>query len=295
MLDKLRQIAIFAKTVECGSFVKAASVLQLSPSVVSHHIAQLEKQLGVALIYRSTRKLSLTSDGEKLLKSAQKMTGSAEEFINLAVGNNSELIGHLNITLPAFMAKSELVKLIGDFIKLNPNISIKIDFSDNQRKIIEDGIDLAIRMGKLHDSTLKARKLFEMKRCVAASVQLADQITTTKSPKNLEKEQWIEFSAVGLRYDFENKNGEKVTINPHSSIAVNNLYATIELVKNSNGISVLPKFLVDNENTNDEIAILLSRWQLPPISAYAVWPANTPKDGITKKFIEFIVSKNAYL
>lgn len=295
MLDQLRQIAIFAKTIECGSFVKAASALQLSPSVVSHHIAQLEKQLGVALIYRSTRKLSLTSDGEKLLASAQQMTGSAEEFINLAVKNDSELMGHLNITVPAFMAKSALVKHIGSFIKLNPNISINLDFSDSRREIVEGGIDLAIRMGKLRDSNLKVRKLFDMERALVVSTELSKRLAVLKSPKDLENERWIEFSPVGLRYTFKNKHDKSVVINPKADIATNSIYAILQLVKNGNGLGVLPKFITDKEKGNKKLVDLLTDWQLTPISAYAVWHANTPRNGLTKKLIAFLLSKNIYL
>ena len=114
--------------------------------MVSHHIAQLEKQLGVALIYRSTRKLSLTSQGEKLLVSAQEMTRAGEAFVNHAVENNAQLTGHLNITLPAFMVDSILFKHIADFVKLNEHVSINVDFSDSQRELIAEGIDLAIRI-----------------------------------------------------------------------------------------------------------------------------------------------------
>ncbi|MGH1428641.1 MAG: LysR family transcriptional regulator [Arenicella sp.] len=295
MLDQLRQIAIFAKTIECGSFVKAASALQLSPSVVSHHIAQLEKQLGVALIYRSTRKLSLTSDGKKLLASAQQMTKSGEEFINLAVNNNAELIGHLNITLPALMAKSALCKQIGDFVKLNPNVSLNMDFSDTQREMIKDGIDFAIRMGRLRDSNLKVRKLFDMERQLVVSAEISKQLTSIKSPKDLENEQWIEFSAVGLRYEFQHKTGEKITITPDSQIATNSIYAIQHFVQNSHGIAVLPKFIADEAKGKEKIVYILRDWQLEPISVYAVWPSNTPKHSLTKRLIDFLLSRNLYI
>ena len=294
MLDQLRQIAIFAKTVECGSFIKAAKTLGLSPSVVSHHIAQLEKQLGVALIYRSTRKLSLTSEGEKLLVSAQKMTGYAEEFINLAVNNDAQLIGNLHITLPAFMAKSVLTQHIGEFSKQNPGVSMKVDFSDTRREMIQDGIDLAIRVGKLSDSNLKARKLFEMGRCVAASEDLAKRLPVPASPNDVANEPWISFSAINLRYELTHKSGDMVTITPQSQLTVNNLYAILELVKNSNGIAVLPDFIANEEKAKNTLVSLLKGWELSPLGVYAIWPPNTPKDGLTKRLVNFLQTKNAF-
>jgi DNA-binding transcriptional LysR family regulator len=296
MLDQLRQIAIFAKTVECGSFVKAAATLELSPSVVSHHIAQLEKQLGIALIYRSTRKLSLTSDGERLLEAAQKMAGSAEEFINLAVNNDAQLMGSIHITLPAFMAKSVITKQLGDFVKLNPNINMRLDFTDTRREVIQDGIDLAIRAqpGSLSDSNLKARKLYTIERCVVASSGLAKRLSSYKTPTDLEKEPWISFSAVGLRYSFTHKTGKQVTINARSQLVINNLYAVLELIKNGNGIGVLPAFIANEEKANNSLVTLLKSWHLAPINVYAIWPPNTPKDGLTKKLVTFLCNKTAY-
>lgn len=289
MLDQLRQIAIFAKTIECGSFSKAASVLNLSPSVVSHHISQLEKQLGVALIYRSTRKLSLTSQGEKLLASAQAMTRAGEQFVNHAVENNAQLTGSLNITLPAFMADSILFKHISDFVKINKHVSVSIDFSDSQRELIADGIDLAIRIGTLRDSNLKARKLFEMERCVVASKEIVDNLPARPSPKDLENEAWVGFSVVGLRYAFKNKVGKRITIHPNSRTNVNNINAVKKLVKNGNGIGVLPTFVI-KKGEKGAFVQLIKDWQLAPLGVYALSPANTPKDALSKKLIEYLLS-----
>ncbi|MCG9554509.1 LysR family transcriptional regulator [Vibrio sp. Isolate31] len=152
MLNQLRQIVIFAKTVEHGSFRKAAKALHLSPSVVSHHIAKLEEQLGVALLYRSTRKISLTSDGETLLVSAHAMIEAAEDFLNVATKQSAQLMGELSVALPAVLQRTDFVNHIGAFAQLHPNVNIRLDFSDLQRDLVKDGIDVAIRMGSLEDA-----------------------------------------------------------------------------------------------------------------------------------------------
>lgn len=289
MLDQLRQIAIFAKTIECGSFSKAASALNLSPSVVSHHITQLEKQLDVALIYRSTRRLSLTSEGEKLLASANNMTRAAEDFVNQAMRHNAEIAGHLNITLPAFIEGSPLLKRIGDFLKINENVSITMDFTDTQREIIGDGIDLAIRVGELQDSSLKARKLFEIQRHVLVSKAFHDNLSLPLSPKDLESQSWVGFSVVGLRYMFKNKAGKSITIHPASRVNVNSVGAVKQLVANGNGIGVLPGSIFEYDE-DEQLIPLLDDWRLTPLGVYAVSPANTPKDALSKKLVEFLLS-----
>ena len=288
MLDQLRQIAVFTKAVEHGSFKGAAAALQLSPSVVSHHVSQLETQLGVALFYRSTRKLTLTSDGKMLLDSARSMINAAEQFIGLATKNSTELSGHLTVTLPAFMEKSVLVNHIGDFVKANPNITIELDFADSRRDIIQDGIDLAIRMGKLTSSGLKARKLSQIQRSIATSSSLLESLPKLNSPRDAEGLIWVELSPVGLHQVLVNNKGNRMTIRPKSQIKANNVQAIVQLVKNDNGIGIFPDFLIDDKTSNNNLVRLFVDWKLKPIEVYALWPPNAPKDGLTKRLVEYL-------
>src|SRR5580700_8826000 len=169
MIDELRALAIFAKVVEAGSFRSAANTLKLSPSVVSHHVAQLEERLGVALLYRSTRQLSLTFEGEKLFASAKSMISAAENGLNSIKHQTSEPSGKLNLTVPAFLTRSALVRDIAAFAKAFPKIALSISFTDVQQDVIREGIDLAIRVGELKDSALKSKRLYDMKRKLVVS------------------------------------------------------------------------------------------------------------------------------
>ena len=288
MLDHLRQIAIFAKTAEQGSFKKAADLLQLSPSVVSHHITLLEKQLNVALLYRSTRKLSLTSDGEKLLASAQMMVDGAESFIGMVSSQSPQLIGQLKITVPAVLAKSYLIDRIGSFGLENPAVKLNMDFTDTPREIIRDGIDLAIRMGWPKDSALKARKLATFDRVVVATPGYLDSKPEPSSPTDLNEWEWIELSSVGLHHLFYNEKGDELTLNSKAQIAVNSAYAMYRLVMNGNGLGALPRFLVEESLENGELQTVLDDWRVKSIDAYAVWPGNVPKTGLTKRLVEYL-------
>ena len=130
MIDLLRQMAIFAKTIDHGSFRGAARELKLSPSVVSHHISQLEEHLGVALIYRSTRKLTLTREGERLLLAARNMLEAVEsELLELSL-SGKEPSGELRITLGSILSQSQLTDIIADFSMTYPRIKIVLDYSD---------------------------------------------------------------------------------------------------------------------------------------------------------------------
>lgn len=291
MLDHLRQIAIFARTAELGSFRKAADAFRLSPSVVSHHISMLEQQLNVALFYRSTRKLSLTSDGEKLLISAQTMVNSAEDFIGIIANESSRLIGQLKVTLPAVLANSQLVDRIGSFSKENPSVKLILDFADTERDIVQDGIDLAIRMGRPQDSALKARKLSTVNRVLVASPSYLDSRPIPKTPEDLTEWNWIELSPVGINYVFTHSKERQVTVKAKSELMVNNAYALLQLTKNGNGLGVLPSFLVKKSIDSGELQTLLEDWKTDSIDTYAVWPGNAPKNGLTRRLVDFIVEK----
>jgi len=288
MLNQLRQIAIFAKTVEHGSFRAAAKVLHLSPSVVSHHIAKLEEELGVALLYRSTRKLSLTSDGEALLVSAHAMMESAEDFFNVATNQSTQLMGELSVALPAVMQQSELLNQIGDFANLHPNVSFDLDFSDLRRDLIKDGVDVAIRMGWLEDSGLKARKLYEIERQVVTSVKYLSTKPKKITVAEIETWDWIELSSVGFSHLFTFPKNTNKTFRPTSRIRVNSAFAIKQFVANGNGIAALPQFMVSDKIKSGEFVHILPEIDLSPLGVYAVWPANAPKNGMTSQFVEHL-------
>ncbi|WP_438464395.1 LysR family transcriptional regulator [Marinomonas sp. PE14-40] len=288
MLNQLRQIAIFAKTVEHGSFRKAALALQLSPSVVSHHIANLEEELGVALLYRSTRKLSLTSDGERLLISARAMINGAEDFLKVATDQKKQLIGELNITLPAVLERSEWVNHISSFSKLHKGVNLQLNFSDTQSNLIQDGIDVAIRMGTLKDSGLKARKFYDIERMVVASADYLKHKPNQFKLEDLENWDWIELSPIGLNNIFSFPVGSNISFRPKSRIRVNNAHAIHHIVVNGNGVAALPKFLVEKELENGTLIRLLPNLKIKSIGVYAVWPPNAPKNGLTARLIEHL-------
>ncbi len=291
MLNQLRQIAIFAKTVEHGSFRAAAKVLHLSPSVVSHHIAKLEEELGVALLYRSTRKLSLTSDGEALLVSAHAMMESAENFFSVATNQSTQLIGELSVALPAVMQQSKVINEIGNFVNLHPNMLVNLDFSDLVRDLIKDGIDVAIRMGWLEDSGLKARKLYEVKRCVVGSANYVNSKPNKITIEEIETWDWIELSQVGFNNLFSFKNNPKRMFKPKARIRVNSAFAMQQLVANDNGLAALPEFVIEDKLASGEFIQILPDVDIPSIGVYAVWPANAPKGGMTSQFVEYLKDK----
>ena len=290
MLDELRQIAIFAKTVEHGSFRAAAKALNLSPSVVSHHIGQLEKRLDTALLYRSTRKLSLTAEGERLLSAADAMVEAAESGLQDILKDALNPSGTLRITAPAALVQSELSSQCAEFSLAYPQVKLLIDFSDARQDLIAEGYDIAIRIGDMRDSSLKARKLFDMNRRLVASPEyLSTRPTKPSAPNDLDGWDWLALSPV-LRQKFVFKNaGEEEVIAPQEyRIHANNVDAVSQLACAGAGLAIIPEFIAEKNVAAGTLQYVLPDWNIDSLDVFAVWPSNIPKHGLVKHFINFI-------
>ena len=288
MIDDLRAMAIFAKTVETGSFRAAADEFKLSPSVVSHHVSQLEDRLGVALLYRSTRRLSLTHDGERLLEAAKAILAAAEDGLNAIARRSAEPAGRLSITAPAFLSRGTLIEDIATFAHAFPKVALSINFSDVKQDLIRDGIDLAIRIGALQDSSLKCKKLFDVKRKLLASPEFVAGKKKPRRPEDLLEWDWI---GVKMRPDnkiLTHKKGEACKVDFTPRISVDSIDALCQLAIAGLGLATPPLFLVEQEIRAGRLIEPLPAWNVEALGVYAVWPPNAPREGLTFRFIRFL-------
>lgn len=288
MLNHLRAMAVFAKTVELGSFRAAAAALQLSPSVVSHHISHLEEQLGVALLYRSTRTLSLTRDGERLIGAAQDMVTAVEDGIHAVRDHASKLSGELRVTAPALLAQSRITEKIALFLREHPDVKVTIDYSDEPRNVVSESMDVAFRMGWLRDSALKARKLYDVSRALMVSRSYMKGRAVPKTPKDIEKWDWLELASVPLRPVFRHATHKTVTLRPAARLTANSAFAAYHLAANGAGVAILPRTLAEDDVRAGTMEIILPDWKLESIAVYAVRPSNAPREGLAAEFVNYI-------
>lgn len=289
MLDELRQIAIFAKTVDHGSFRAAALALRLSPSVVSHHVGQLEERLGTALLYRSTRKLSLTRDGERLMVAARTMIDAAESGLQDISNQTSRLSGVLRITVPAVLVPSGLTDQFAKFALEYPQVQLSIDFSDARRDLLADGFDVAIRAGEMKDSSLKAQILFSFARRLVASPTYLKSRSVPDSPSDLSDWDWLELAPVWhKKLQFKKTRKRQSVSKKRFRISANSAQALSQLARAGAGLAIVPEHLAEPFVVAGELEYVLSDWSVDPISVFAVWPSNAPKDGLIKHLVKFL-------
>lgn len=288
MIDELRSMAIFAETVKQGSFRAAAKELKLSPSVVSYQVTQLEKSLGTALIYRSTRSLSLTSQGSVLYHNALNMIQAAQQGLNQISSDQEQLRGTLTLSLPSALIKSTISKIISQFSKLHPNLTIKLYYTDDRQDLILKGIDLAFRAGEMSDSSLMSTRVGEINRKLVCAYDYFKTFETPNEPHDLSKWNWIKLDMLPNHRTLINVEDELCKIEFNSNIVVNSVEAMTQLCVDGLGIATPPDFLVEQEIKNNTLVELLPNWQVVPIPLYAVWPSNVFKNSNVKRLLDFL-------
>ncbi len=245
-------MAIFAKVVAGGSFRIAAKELGIAPSRVSHSVSDLEQFLGVTLLHRTTRKLSLTPEGEKFYAHVENITKHAEAGLNEINSVGDEPIGSLKISLPAFLASSEISAAIAEFVQTYPKVNLSLNYTDQVINIMDEGLDLSIRVGWLEDSSLMARKIGESKRFLVASSKYASKHQPPTHPNDLKQWDWVHFSMRGSTVDFTSPNGEGVCICEKSRVNVNSALAISHFVSENLGLGILPENLVKKQLAREE-------------------------------------------
>jgi DNA-binding transcriptional LysR family regulator len=291
MIDELRALAVFAKTVECGSFRGAARALGLSPSVISHHIAGLEQRLGTALLYRSTRRLSLTAKGAVLYSSAVRMLEAATHGLNAIALQSNEPSGKLTLTIPAFFTRSSLLTEIAEFAIAFPKLEIDISFSDEAKDLIRDGIDMAIRVGDLKDSSLKSKKIFEFRRKLVVSPAYLGTRNAASRPSDLLDWDWVGFKLRPNYKTLVHENLAPVRIDYIPRVVVDNVDAAWQFALAGAGLATPAFFSVERELASGLLVEPLPEWEATPLSVYALWPANASKSSLSLRFLDFLIER----
>lgn len=288
MIDDIRYLIVFAKIAQAGSISGGAEALGLTTATASTHLSKLEKNLGSALLYRNTRKLSLTHYGASLLETANSMLELYEkgfiEFKQRSISTSNKL----NLSIPAVFINILFTRHLAEFIKEHPDVSLNISYCDTRKDIIADSIDIAFRIGELPDSTLKARHLFVLPRHVVASKKLLCNYQPVNHPGDLEKMPWIGLSMLQNSREFRHKNGEVTLIKYTPLVYVDNVEAAYNLAKHQIGIAAPPCYLSKEDIKREDMQLLLPDWSLEPLKVYAIWPSNISTSSIAYTLINKI-------
>ncbi|MEP3280397.1 MAG: LysR family transcriptional regulator [Stappiaceae bacterium] len=291
MIDHLRAMAVFATVAEVGSFRAAAQRLGSSASVISHHVTALERHLDVPLIYRTTRKLSLTTAGERLAIRARAMVEAAELGFGEISQQSNSLVGSLKITAPAILQYARFVTRVSTFMRHHPKVDIRLTFTDRRINIVEEGLDLAFRVGQLEDSSLISRKLAQGRLQVCASPRYLQNVGHPQNPKDLERLELIDLVAVSTKILFKSTTPplREYEVRMRHRISVDSGFAARRMAEEDCGVVMLPDFFVQQAIAEQQLVeILCDQWHAPTYGIYAVWPPNTGSNNLRSAFLQFI-------
>jgi DNA-binding transcriptional LysR family regulator len=284
-------MAIFARVIDEGSFRAAAQSLGLAPSRISQTVSDLESHLGVTLLYRTTRKISLTNEGRMFYTRVADMLRIAETGLNELNMLLLEPIGSLRISLPAFMTSSSISTALAEFVRLHPQIKLSVSYSDLPVGLLDDGFDLNIRIGWLNDSSMMSRKLGEQERVLVAGAEYAASRPEPVHPKDIENWDWIKYEQRADNIEFISKNGESVKVAGQYQLQVDNVDALFYFTRQNLGVTVLPLHLADRGLQSGELVQLLPDWKLRPLGCFAVWADTSRRESLTLLLVRFLAER----
>lgn len=290
MIEYLRHIAVFVRVAEEGSFSKAARSLGIAPSRVSESVSKLEEFVGLTLINRTTRKISLTSEGRTLFENTSAILEDAERGINELRQSKSVLKGSLKIAAPTYLSSTPLAQAIGRFVALNPQVHIAADFTDHPVDPIQDGYDVCIRSGHFDRQSVNSKQLSTFERVICAGTGYLTNRPKPDHPKGLSGWDWITYRHPKRSYQLTSKGGQtaKLVIKDEARLQVDSIEALYTFACMDAGVCVMPIEHAQRGIREGKIARLFDDWELPKVRYSAVWPLNSHRDGLSCAFVDFV-------
>ena len=274
-MDRLQAISLFIRVVDLGSFSKAALDLGIGQPSATKLVAQLEKQLGVRLLHRSTHGVTPTEIGALYYEKCRLITHHVEEADSVAALMQSAVVGGLRISTSVAFGRRVLSPLVMRFMQMHPQLQIEMNFEDRYVSLVEQGIDVAIRMGPLADSSLGARYLGVNPWVLVASGAYLAQRSVPEEPADLAAHEALIYSTVqgDARWHFTGTAGHATAVSVKGPLRSNNLSALLVAARSGMGVAALPAYVAQESLRTGALLALLPAWSLPAQEIHAVYPS----------------------
>jgi len=288
-VDELKRVGVFTRVVEAKSFSEAARQLGVAKSAVSKQVSLLEKEVGVRLLNRSTRSISLTEAGEIFYRHCQDIVTRTHVALDELRQYQNQPTGTLKVSSPISFGTSHLVPIIKELRALYPHLKIELLLEDRIINMVEEGVDLAIRIGWMQESNLVAKKLCQVPMVAFASPDYLAKMGIPKKPSDLTDHHFISMSLFNapLRWNFE-KNGKSETVQMHSPVKSNSPDAVVSLALAGQGISALANNMVFDHIDSGALLPVLPGFNLKPVGIYAVYPHREHMPPKVRAFMDFL-------
>ncbi len=289
-MDRIQAVRLFIRVVDLGSFSKAAAQLGIGQPSATKQVAQLEAQLGSRLLHRSTHGVTPTEIGLLYYEKCKLIAHHVEEAESVAALMQSQVQGGLRISTSVAFGRRVLVPLVMRFMQLNPKLQIELSFEDRYVDLVEQGVDIAIRMGRLSDSTLGARFLGVNPWVVVASPAYLAQHGVPRKPGDLARHSALIYNTVqgDARWLFTGADGRQHATTVRGPLRSNNLSALLAAARGGMGLAALPWYVAHDSVKAGAVQPVLTEWSLPSQEIHAVYPSPRQVPAKVSGFIEWL-------
>ncbi len=291
-MDKLREMSSFVAVVDAGSFVGAAEALGMSKAATSRHVADLEQRLGVRLLHRTTRRISLTAEGIAFHARCREVLASVDEAEAEITAHSSAPSGVLRINAPLTFGVLHLAPLWGRFTSLYPRVSLDVTLGDRVVDLIDEGYDLGIRITSAPAPMLVNRRLASTRMVLCASPQYLREQGTPAHPRDLATHRAISYSYWSTRdaWEFEGPEG-RVSVNISACIHTNNGDTCRLAALNHQGVILQPTFIVGEDLRRGSLVELMPAYRSVELGVYAIYPTRKHLPLKVRRLIDFLVEQ----
>ncbi len=290
-MDKLSSMKAFVAAANAGSITGAAEELSLSKAMVSKHVAYLEDLLNSQLLYRNSRGVALTELGQLYRERCMQIFDLIEETESLISQRNEKPAGKLRVTAPTSLGTYHLAPKIANYEKMFPDVRVELSLNDKIIDLVEEGFDLAIRLGKLDDSSLIARKITQTKLVVCAAPSYLEEHGVPKTPADLLNYNCLIYKPSSINDEWIFKNGQGEFSQPVSGDFVTNTGDALRMAAGKGrGLIQLPKYVVRDDINTGKLQIVLEDYQPDPVPIYAVYPERKNLPATVKVFIDYLIT-----
>src|SRR3954466_13280634 len=292
-LPDFEALAIFAKVVELRSFAAAAAELALSKATVSKAVTRLEQRLGARLFNRTSRRLALTDAGQTLAARAARLLADGEAAESEALAQSVAPRGLVRLAVPMTFGVKMIAPLLPEFLAQYPEVSIDLHLSDAMVDLIGEGFDAGLRIARLPDSSLLARRLCAMPRHTVASPAYLERYGRPTHPMQLAQHRCLGYSYLSNpgTWHYTSSSGEQASVRPAGPLRVNNGEALMPALLAGLGIADLPDFIVGEAIASGEVEVILQDWTQAEGAVHLVTPPGGPRPARVEALAEFLAER----
>lgn len=288
-MDRIDAMQAFVTVADLQGFAPAARKLGLAPSAVTRLIAALEERLGARLLQRTTRSVTLTDAGSRYLERIRRILADLEEAEEAVEGERTRPVGRLVISAPVGFGRLHVSPMVTAYLKRYPDVGADLRLSDRMINLVEEGVDLAVRIGHLPDSTLVARHVGEMRRIVVASKDYLNARGEPKRPADIAAHDTIQFGAISATPDWRFlEQGEEVRVSPRPRFSSNSADAAIQYAEAGGGLTRVLAYQAAAALKAGRLTIVLAKFEQPPLPIHIVYPTSRLLSAKVRTFIDLV-------